>query len=260
MSVALLNKIVVSDCFEYLDKIEDSFADLAVIDPPYNLKKGAWDTFGNQEEFMKFTQDWIDALIPKLKDKGSIYIFNTPFNAAFMLRYLMDKGLCFQNWITWDKKDGFSYAKRKFCQNQEAIIFFTKSNKHTFNYNAVRLPYESTGRMRLAAKKGILKNGKRWYPNPDGKLCGDVWHIVSERHRNKIQGRIQVQPHATIKPLEMIERIILASSNKNDVVLDCFVGSGTTALASQNLSRNFLCCDSDKDFVLGARKRLKENA
>ncbi len=254
-----LNKIYNLDCFDFLAKIDNNTVDLAVIDPPYNLNKAKWDTFKNQKEFFDFTFRWIDALIPKLKENGSLYIFNTPYNSAFFLSYLAGKGLVFQNWITWDKRDGLGGAKTKYSNGQETILFFTRSNNHTFNYEEIRLPYESVERMAHAEKKGILKDGKRWFPNPNGRLCGEVWHIVSERHKNKINGKIQKMSHITPKPMELLERIIRASSNVGDVVLDCFVGSGTTAVAAQKLKRNFVCSDSNKKYVDLSVKRLKNN-
>lgn len=119
------------------------------------------------------------------------------------------------------------------------------------------MPYKSTERIEHAKKKGILKNGKRWFPNPKGKLCGEVWHVTSERHKNKINGKVQKMDHITPKPFEIIEQIIKASSNQNDVVLDCFAGSGTTAVAAKKMQRNFLCCELDKKYAHVARNRLK---
>jgi site-specific DNA-methyltransferase (adenine-specific) len=101
--------------------------------------------------------------LPKLKQDGSLYIFNTPFNSAFIMQYLVSKGMFFQNWITWDKRDGLGASKRKYSNGQETILFFTKSDKHIFNYNDIRVPYESTDRILHASEKGILKNGKRWF-------------------------------------------------------------------------------------------------
>ena len=246
------------DCFDFLMKIDDNIVDLAVLDPPYNMQKANWDTFKSKKVFFNFTYSWINTLLPKLKDNGSLYIFNTPYNAAFILQYLVSQGLHFQNWITWDKRDGMGGARRRFSNRQESILFFTKGKSHTFNYNEVRLPYESTERIEHAKKKGILKNGKRWFPNPKGRLCGEVWHITSERHKNKVNGRVQKMKHVTPKPLELVERIIRASSNQSDLVLDCFVGSGTTAVAAKKLKRNFLCCDSEKHCVELVKKRLRD--
>ena len=250
------NQIYHADCLEFLEQVQDRTVNLAVIDPPYNMRKADWDTFASEKEFFDFTFRWIDALIPKLKSSGSLYIFNTPYHSAYILNYLVKKGLTFQNWITWDKRDGMGGAKQRYSNGQETILFFTNGENHIFNYDDIRLPYESTDRIEHAKTKGILKDGKRWFPNPDGKLCGEVWHITSERHKNKINGKTPKMPHLTPKPVEMIERIVKASSKKGDLVLDCFVGSGTTAVVAKKLGRNFLCCDSDKTYVKLAQKNL----
>ena len=105
-------------------------------------------------------------------------------------------------------------------------------------------------------KRVFLKMASVGFPNEKGKLCGDVWHITSERHKSKINGKTMPMGHATPKPLEMIERIIKASSREGDIVFDCFVGSGTTAIAAKKLNRNFLCADNSKEFVALANKRL----
>lgn len=251
-----INKIYLMDYSDFLEKIDNNAIDLAVIDPPYFLHKGDWDKFDSFEDFLQFTYDWIDKLISKLKTTGSLYIFNTPYNSAYILQYLVKKGLIFQNWITWDKRDGMSGTHRHYNNGQETILFFTKSNNYTFNHDDIRVPYDSVKRIEHAKKKGILKNGKRWFPNPKGKLCGEVWHISSERHKNKINGKTPKIPHATPKPLEMIERIIKASSNKGDLVLDCFVGTGTTAVAAKKHNRKFIGCDNNKEYIDIAKKRL----
>jgi len=253
-----INEIYNLDCFDFLRKIDDKSISLAVIDPPYNLHKTRRDTFGSQKDFFDFTARWIDALVPKLKENGSLYIFNTPYNSAFILSYLIGRGLIFQNWITWDKRDGLGGAKRKYSNGQETILFFTKNDNHIFNFDDIRLPYESTDRIAHAKEKGILKDGKRWFPNPKGRLCGEVWHITSERHKNKINGKTPKMPHITPKPLELVERIIRASSNAGDLVLDCFVGSGTTAVAAKKLKRNFICSDLNKTYTRIAKSNLKK--
>lgn len=252
-----LNSIYNMDCLDFLKKIDDGFIDLAVIDPPYNLKKAEWDTFKSEKKFFAWTFSWIDTLLPKLKDTGSLYIFNTPYNCAFILQHLVSKEMKYQNWVTWDKRDGLGASKKKYSNGQETILFFTKSSKYTFNYEAIRVPYESTERIQAAEKTGILKNGKRWYPNPNGRFCGEVWHFASERHKTKVNGKVQKLDHITPKPLDLIERIIKASSKENDIVMDCFVGSGTTAVAAKKLLRNFICADSNAQFVETAKKKVK---
>ena len=83
------------DCFQLLRDLEDGIVDLAILDPPYNLRKAEWDTFKSDEAFFEFTYSWIDALVPKLKRNGSLYIFNTPYNSAFILQHLVSMRLVF---------------------------------------------------------------------------------------------------------------------------------------------------------------------
>lgn len=236
------NQIYPLDVFEFLKLIPDSSVDLAIIDPPYNLKVADWDTFKSEQEFLDFSYAWIDQMLPKLKPTASFYIFNTAFHCALFVAYLQNKAE-FKNWITWHKKDGFANSRRKFNNASESIIFYTMGNKYTFNYDDVRVPYDSTSRIEAAKHKGILKNGKRWFPNPNGKLCTDVWNIVSQRHKEKALGKTQKLSHPTIKPYEMIERIVKASSNENDVVLDLFAGSGMGLKVCTELKRQYLGTD-----------------
>ncbi len=244
-----INKVYFSDVMEFIPKLDDNSIDLAIVDPPYNLSKGDWDKFVDEQAYFDFTFKWIDLLLPKLNSNGSLYLFNTAFNSAVILNYLRDKEIEFKNWITWYKKDGFSATKKKYVNAQETILFYTKTSSYTFNCDDIRQPYESTERIAHAAKKGILKNGKRWFPNENGKLCNDVWEITSQRHKQKIDGKVQKLVHPTIKPYDMIERIILASSKENDVVLDLFSGSGMTSIVSKNLNRNFIGCEREKEYI-----------
>ena len=245
----MLGKIFLGDVFEFLARLPDSCIDLAVIDPPYNLKVAHWDSFKSQKAFLDFSFSWIDALLPKLKPTGSFYIFNTPYNCALFLHYLQGKAH-FQNFICWYKKDGLSASKKRYNSNQESILFYTMSaREYYFDCESIRVPYDSTKRIEHASKKGILKNGKRWYPNPNGKLCPDVWEIVSTRHKNKVAGKVIKQSHPTPKPREMIERIIKASSKKGDVVLDLFSGTGITSLVARDLEREFIGCEVNREYL-----------
>ena len=243
------NKVYFADVMEFIPKLMDNSIDLAIVDPPYNLNKGDWDTFVNDEVYFEFMFKWLELLIPKLKPNASLYLFNTAFNSAVILNFLRDKNVEYKNWITWYKKDGFSATKKKYVNAQETILFYTKSDDYTFNYDDIRRPYESTERMAHAAKKGIIKNGKRWFPNENGKLCNDVWEITSQRHKQKVNGKVQTLVHPTIKPYEMIERIIKASSNEGDLILDLFSGSGMTSIVSKELNKNYIGCERDEMYI-----------
>lgn len=237
------------DCLDFLAKVDDNSIDLLIADPPYNMDKAEWDSFDSHESFLNFSYQWLEKAIAKLKDNGSLYVFNTPFNSAFLCQYLVSQGMIFQNWITWDKRDGMGSAKRRYSTGQETILFFTKSKKHTFNFDDIRVPYESTERINHAKEKGILKNGKRWFPNENGRLCGEVWHFSSQRHKDKVNGKVVKLAHITPKPHDLIERIIKASSNPNDLVMDCFMGSGTTAIVAKKLGRNFIGCEKNQSYI-----------
>ncbi|GAA9058824.1 hypothetical protein BTM308_05720 [Helicobacter pylori] len=197
-----------------------------------------------------FSYAWIDKMLPKLKDTGSFYIFNTPFNCALFLAYLHHKKVHFLNFITWVKKDGFANAKKRYNHAQESILFYSMHKKnYTFNADEVRTAYESTERIKHAQSKEILKNNKRWFPNPKGKLCLDVWEITSQRHVEKENGKILKPKHPSIKPKALIERMIKASSHKNDLILDLFSGSGMTSLVAKSLGRNFIGCETHAEYV-----------
>jgi site-specific DNA-methyltransferase (cytosine-N4-specific) len=253
----LVNTLCHQDALSFLTKVPTGSIPLACIDPPYNMSKGEWDTWPTHGEFFSFTKDWLNEVFRVLSPGGGLFVFNTPKNCAHILQHAELHGMNFQNWITWDKRDGFAATKKKFVPAQESILYLTKPGAEPqFYADAVRVPYDSTERIAAAAKTGILKNGKRWFPNANGKLCTDVWHITSERHKNKVQGKTTKSAHPTQKPIELIERMILAASSPGDIILDCFMGTGTTALAALQNGRNFIGCESDKLFCDIAQQRL----
>ncbi|MGZ9797210.1 DNA-methyltransferase [Mycoplasma sp. 4013] len=251
-----VNKVYQMDVIEFLKNLKDNSVDLIIADPPYNLNKSSWDKFESNQEYFEFMYSWLDLAVKKLKDTASIYLFNNSYNSAFILVYLINKGMLFKNNIIWYKKDGFSPSKKKYVNNQETITFLTKSNKYTFNYNDIRTEYLSKKRLLNAKNKGIIKKGKRWTPNPNGKLCTDIWEIPSVRHTNKVNGKVVKTNHPTPKPKTMIERMIKASSNPGDLVLDLFSGSGVTSFVAKELNRNFIGCELDSEYVMKINIKL----
>ena len=219
------------------------------------MHKANWDTFPDEKTYLDFTFRWIDKLLSKCKSTASIYLFNNAYNSALIVNYMRNKNVRFRNWITWYKRDGFSATRRKYVNSQETILFYTISDTYTFNADEIRVPYESIERIEHASKKGILKDGKRWFPNPNGKLCNDVWEITSQRHKEKVNGKTQKPFHPTIKPDEMIERIIKASSKTDDLVLDLFSGSGTTSRTASKLNRMFIGCEKNKEYLEQLKKK-----
>jgi len=249
-------------CFDFFNQIDDESVDLIVTDPPYNMSKADWDTFATHADFMAWTYRWLDEAIRTLKPTGSLYVFNTPYNSAFMFHHLLKRKMVYQNWITWDKRDGATSGNTRYARKSETILFFTKSENYTFNYEAAREPYQCPERIRSMMKSG-LKYGKSrqgvdkfWFPNPNGALARDVWTFPSHKHSDRTKGRVNKQFHPTQKSIELIKRIIATSSNPNDLVVDCFVGSGTTAIAAYQLDRHFICADGDPKYAAYALDRL----
>lgn len=253
------NKIYFLDVIKYLDLVPDNSIDLIVADPPYNQSIADWDTFVSVENYLFFMEKWLIKTFLKLKNTGSIYLFNNPYNSALILPILTKIGYIYKNWIVWYKKDGFKPTKRGFVSNQEVLLFLTKSNEYTFNYNDIRTPYISSQRIKHASQKGILKNGKRWFPNPQGKLCTDIWEFSSERHKLKSGGKVTKLEHPTIKPKLIIERIIKASSNKGDIVMDLFSGSGMTSKVCVEQNRIFTGCENNKNYYEKIERDLNKN-
>jgi len=252
------NRIYCRDACRFMSAIPNESIDLVIMDPPYNMKVAEWDDYSEKNrDFMYYMHLWLNHATRVLKPNGSIYVFNTPYNSFWIgYHFIFGLDMKFRNWIVWDKRDGMSGSKNKYVCKQEVILFFTKSDKHIFNYDAIRVPYEHEERV----KYGVVKKGKKWMPNPDGKLCTDVWDFTSERfsNRNRSGNRLKKMKHPTPKPLEMIERMVKASSNKGDIVLDPFMGSGTTAIAAKLHGRRFMGCDSSKEYVKYSFQRYKE--
>lgn len=253
-----LNTFINGEVVEALKKIDDECIDLVIADPPYNLNVDDWDTFPSEEFFLEFTRNWLSECYRVMNDGGLIYVFNTPYNCAKILNIMEELGFTFVNWITWHKKDGFSNFRKKYNNAQESILFMSKGKKYNFNFDDIRIPYDSIDRMNAARKKGIIKNGKRWYPNPKGKLCTDVWEFSSVRHKKKVNGKTVKQEHPTPKPEDMIERMILSSSKTNDVVLDLFSGTGVTSYVAKKNKRNFIAIEKNKKYIELAKKNIKE--
>ena len=232
------------DCLEIIPQIPDNSVDTIFADPPYFLSnggisvqsgkqvcvdKGDWDKGGTPEHIYKFNRKWLELCRPKLKDNGTIWISGTYHNIFVVQRCLQECGYKILNIITWQKTDPPpNLSCRYFNFSTELIIWARKSPKipHKFNYDVMK---ELNG----------------------GKQMTDVWKIPSVGKWEKTCGK-----HPTQKPLRLLYRIILASTDKGDTVLDPFAGSCTTGIAANLLERNFIGIDQEKQYLeLGQRRR-----
>lgn len=227
------------DAIDGLKSLADESIDLIVTDPPYNLSKDYGKTNDNLsfDNYLKFSFEWLSEAKRVLKPNGTIYVFMGMQFISYIYEILdKDLKLNFNSWITWFYTQGIGKTKG-FSPRHDDILMFTKTKNFTFNLDCIRVPqkyYRSINNMRGA--------------NP-----GNVWEFS---HVHFCSGNRQ--KHPTQKPEGLIERMILASSNEGDVVLDPFVGSGTSARVCQQLNRNFIGFDNNEDYIQMSIERLKQ--
>jgi site-specific DNA-methyltransferase (adenine-specific) len=245
----ILNKIFNEDMLIGIKRIPDNSIDLVVADPPYSLGKdyGNGSDKLNTEEYLEWSKKWIDATIPKLKDTGSFYVFLTWRHSPEIFSYMKSK-LTMENEIIWDRRvPSMGGSTRRFSSVHDNIGFFVKSKSYYFNLDAVRIPYDE--KTKKARTRSIFV-GKKWLEigyNPK-----DIWSITRIHAEDP-----EREPHPTQKPLDLIARIINASSPEKGVVLDPFMGTGTTAIACIELNRSYIGFELNSEYCKNIEKRIK---
>jgi len=245
-----LNQIVPGDCVEVLRALPEKCVDLIFADPPYNLQLSqelwrpnmtkvdavddAWDRFGSFEEYDRFTLEWLEAGRRVLKDDGAIWVIGSYHNIFRVGKIMMDLGYWILNDIVWVKSNPMpNFRGVRFTNAHETLIWAKKSEKsrYYFNYHYMK-----------------QVNG--------GKQMRSDWEIpiCSGAERLRVNGE---KAHSTQKPMALLERVILATSQPGDVVLDPFFGTGTTGAVAKQLGRNWIGIERDALYIKVARKRIK---
>lgn len=232
-------QILLDDGLEWLSQQPEESVDLIVADPPYNVGKDYGNNIDSKtkEEYVDFTKAWLREAARVLKPSGTIYCF-MGFRFISHVYQILEDDLCmkFNSWICWHYTQGLG-RKKGFSARHDDILMFNKSDKFKFNLDNVRIPqkfYRSINNMRGA--------------NP-----GDVWEFS---HIHYCQANRQ--KHPTQKPEGLIERMILASSDTGDMVVDPFAGSGTTLRVCQQLKRNCIGVEINEEYVKMTRERLEQ--
>lgn len=231
---------VCGDAIEELKKLPDKSIRLIVADPPYNLNKN----YGNNQDklefddYLAFSRQWLTEASRVLTDDGSIYVFMGMRYISYIYSILeQELGLFFNSWITWHYTQGIGKT-RGFSPRHDDILMFTKHpQKFVFHLDEIRVPqkfYRSVNNMRGA--------------NP-----GNVWEFSHMHYCNKNRRK-----HPTQKPEGLFERMILASSDIGDIVLDPFVGSGTALRVSQQTKRKCIGIDINPEYIKMTKERLTE--
>jgi len=229
--------IIAGDALVELGKIESGSVDIIVADPPYNLGKD----YGNNrdvqgfDDYLAYSKNWLRQAQRILKPSGTLYVF-MGFRFISYLYDILDRELqmFFNSWIVWHYTQGMGKTKG-FSPRHDDILMFTKSKEFKFNLDNVRVPqkyYRDRNNMRGA--------------NP-----GDVWEFSHVHYCNGNR-----QDHPTQKPEGLIERMILASSDEGDLVVDPYSGSGTTLRVCQQLNRRAIGIEINPDYVAMTKDRL----
>lgn len=232
-------KILLGDAINELPQFNSETFDLIIADPPYNLGKN----YGNNhdikgfEDYLEFSRQWLKEASRVLTPQGTIYVF-MGFRFISYLYDILDRELelFFNSWLVWHYTQGIGKT-RGFSPRHDDILMFTKSKDFIFNLDDIRVPqkyYRERNNMRGA--------------NP-----GDVWQFSHVHYCNENR-----QNHPTQKPEGLIERMVLASSNPNSLVLDPFLGSGTTLRVCQQLGRRAIGIEINPDYVNMSEERLNK--
>jgi DNA modification methylase len=238
-----IDKIYLGDCIEIMGQIPDKTVDLIFADPPFNIgiKYDNYNDEQSYEDYYNWSEKWIEQTYRILKDSGSIYIAIGDEFAAEINIILKRKGLHFRNWIIWYYTFGQNQRK-KFNRAHTHILYWTKHKSNfTFNDFDIRIP----------SARQLIYNDRR--ANPKGKIPDDVW---CEFPRVCGTFKERIGNHPCQMPESLLERIIKASSNEEDLVLDPFGGTGTTAYVAKQLKRHYITMDISESYVDVINKRL----
>lgn len=247
----VLDKTILGNTLEILSLLPENSVDLLIVDPPYNLDK---DFHGNKfkktsgEIYEEYTENWIRLVRPLLKKNATIYVCCDWLSSAHIFMVLK-KNFNVQNRITWQREKGRG-ALTNWKNGMEDIWFATNSNKYTFNVEAVKVrrsviaPYKEEGKPKdwEETKEGRFRNT---YPS-------NFWDDISIPYWSMPENTA----HPTQKPEKLLAKLILASSNEGDVVLDPFLGSGSTSVTAKKLGRHYIGIEQNEQYCVWAEKRL----
>jgi len=243
------HKIILGDVIIALDSIPDNSIDLIFVDPPYNIGKnfnGHKDKWDKDEDYLSWCYKWLDLCIAKLNAHGSIYVMTSTQFMPYYDVYLRDR-LTILSRIIWRYDSSGVQAKNYYGSMYEPILFCVK-DKNQYTFNAKDILVEA----RTGAERKLIdyrKNPPQVYSST--KVPGNVWDFSRVRYRMG-----EYENHPTQKPIALLDRIIKASSNEGDIVLDPFSGTFTTSYVAKQLNRISIGIELQEDYVKIGLRRL----
>lgn len=246
-----INQIICGDCLKILKGIPDNSVDMTFADPPFNLKKKYGEYKDNKEfkEYMNWCKKWIYEMVRVTKPTGSIFVHNVPKWLTYYATFLNEIA-DFKHWIGWDAPTA---PMGKTLQPAHYGILFYAKNAKRLKFYEIRYPHKRCRKCEVLLKD---YGGKKDGLHPFGPLVSDVWTDIHRIKHNKYRDK-----HPCQLPVHLMERLILMTTDEDDIVLDPFVGTGTTVIAAKRLGRRYIGIDIDEKYVNITNSKLsKEKA
>ncbi len=248
----VLDKTILGDTLSILPLLPEKSVDLLIVDPPYNLDKsfnGSRFRSMTCEKYREYTERWLKAAIPLLKDDASIYVC-CDWQSSMVIGQVMSELLIVRNRITWQREKGRG-ALTNWKNGMEDIWFATVSNSYTFNVEDVKI------RRRVVAPYKVDGKPKDWEETESGNFRNtypsNFWDDISIPYWSMAENTA----HPTQKPEKLLAKLILASSNEGDVILDPFLGSGSASVTAKKLGRHYIGIEREAQYCVWAEKRLE---
>ncbi len=248
MMAQYINDIIQGDCIDLLKTLPDDSVDCTFADPPFNLKK-KYKSYKDRlkiQEYIDWCEIWITEMVRVTKPTGAIFLHNIPKWLTFYAN-ILNKQADFKHWISWDAAT--APMGKTLQPAHYGILFYAKDIKKLKFYE-VRYPHKRARKSNLLAKD---YGGKKHMLHPFGPLVSDVWTDIFRLKHNKYR-----DAHPCQLPIHLLERIILMATDENDVVLDPFNGTGTTAIAAKRLGRKYIGFELDKEYVAITKNKLAQ--
>jgi DNA modification methylase len=255
------NRIIHGDAFTELQKLPAGVAQSIIADPPYFnvLEDEAWDTqWKTAADYLAWCDTWVAESMRVLRDDGLAFIFGQLGKREHTFLHLMSRlsqQHQFHDLIIWDRAVGYDERRDSFTPQYEMVLVLRKGDGVKFNKDAVRIPYDA------ATIEAYMKDNR--YKDKDarrkhlekGKYATNILRVPSLKGNSK-----EKCGHPSQKPINLIDKLIACSTDAGDLVLDPFLGSGTTAASAQRLERTWLGIESDLSYIQIAQKRLADAA
>jgi site-specific DNA-methyltransferase (adenine-specific) len=252
------NRLICGDALAALRKIPAATAQLVIADPPYfQVLERAWDRqWPDAAGYLEWSLAWIDEAMRVLRPDGLLYCFGQLGKREHTFLHLMSEAVRrwqFHDLIVWDRAVGYRERRDSFTPATEMILVLRKFARPKFHKSAVREPYDAKTVAEYLRDPRYKDRVARERHLAAGKFATNLWRIPS------LKGNASEKyGHPTQKPVKLIERIVLSSSDPGDLVLDPFLGSGTTAVVAEQLGRRWLGIEQSRNYVRMAQKRIKE--